>query len=66
MNPKEGGPCQGIRNSIPEMKKQGVDNDVVCFDSPDAEYLGCDDFKIFAIGPSKGPYAYCSQFKEWL
>ena len=66
MNPKQGGPCQGIRNSIPEMRKQGVENEVLCFDTSDAEYLGTDDFQIHAIGPSSGPYAYCPALKPWL
>jgi hypothetical protein len=26
MNPKSGGPSQGVRNSIPEMGKSGVEN----------------------------------------
>lgn len=66
MDPKGGGPCQGIRNSIPEFKKRGIDNDVLCFDSSNAEYLGIDDFTIYTIGPSGGPYAYCSELKKWL
>lgn len=66
MNPENGGPCQGIRNSIPALKKLGVYNEVVCFDSPDASFLGSDDFTIHAIGPSKGPYAYCPLMQEWL
>lgn len=66
MDPKQGGPCQGIRNSIPEMQKQGVENEVLCFDTPDAEYLGKDDFIIHTIGPAKGSYAYCPNLKSWL
>ncbi|MXN91975.1 glycosyltransferase [Flavobacterium sp. Sd200] len=66
MNPENGGPCQGIRNSIPALEKIGVYNEVVCFDSPDAGFLGNDSFKIHAIGPSKGPYAYCPSLHQWL
>ncbi|MBD8389763.1 glycosyltransferase [Dysgonomonas sp. BGC7] len=66
MDPKGGGPCQGIRNSISEFKRRGIDNDVLCFDSSDVEYLGTDDFTIYTIGPSTGPYAYCPDLKRWL
>lgn len=66
MNPKQGGPCQGIRNSIPEMKFHGVETEVVCFDSPDSDYLINDNFVVHAIGPAKGPYAFCGQLKSWL
>lgn len=66
MNPEHGGPCQGIRNSIPALSAIGVYNEVVCFDSPDAGYLGSDSFVIHAIGPAKGPYAYCAALQPWL
>ncbi|CAZ95177.1 Glycosyltransferase, family GT4 [Zobellia galactanivorans] len=66
MNPKQGGPCQGIRNAIPEMEKQGVENEVVCFDEPNSEYLGQDTFKIHALGASKTPWKYNKNLIPWL
>ena len=66
MDPSYGGPCQGIRNSIPPLEALGVANEVVCFDAPDSSYLGTDTFKIHALGPAKGPYSYCSGFESWL
>lgn len=66
MDPQHGGPCQGIRNSISELKKLGAENEVLCFDSPHAAYLGNDDFVIHTIGPSVGPYTYCSALHTWL
>lgn len=66
MNPKAGGPCQGIRNSIPELEKIGVYNEVVCLDAPDAEYLGTDSFTIQAIGEAKGPWGYSKNLIPWL
>lgn len=66
MDPSIGGPCQGIRNSIPELLKLGVYNEVTCLDSPDAKYLGQDSFVINAIGPGKGPWKYCSALIPWI
>jgi len=66
MDPSFGGPCQGIRNSIPEQEKLGITNEVLCFDTPDAQYLGKDGFIIHTIGPAKGPYSYCSSLRPWL
>lgn len=66
MNPKSGGPCQGIRNSIPVQKANGIENEVLCFDSPEELFLNENKFKIHAIGPAKGPYAYCSNLNKWL
>ncbi len=66
MNPAHGGPSQGIRNSIPALEQLDVSNEVLCFDAPDASYLRKDHFPIHAIGPSKGPYAYCPGLHSWL
>ncbi|WP_346881380.1 glycosyltransferase [uncultured Algibacter sp.] len=66
MHPKGGGPCQGIRNSIPALKEIGVDNEVVCLDNPKSDYLGTDSFVIHAIGPAKGPWAYTATLIPWL
>lgn len=66
MHPKGGGPCQGIRNSIPALKEIGVDNEVVCLDNPKSDYLGTDSFVIHAIGPAKGPWAYATTLIPWL
>lgn len=66
MKPEGGGPAQGIRNSIPEMNKYGVINEVVCFDRGDESYCGSDRFKIYYLGAAKGPYQYHSGLKDWL
>jgi len=66
MDPSHGGPCQGIRYSIPEMERLQVHNEVVCLDDPNAGYLGKDQFLIHAIGLGKGPWWYCAKLIPWL
>lgn len=66
MDPASGGPCQGIRNSIPALQEQGVTTEVVSLDASDASFLGMDDFKVTALGPGKTPYGYSAQLKPWL
>jgi len=66
MDPSQGGVCQSIRNTTPELLKQGVESEVLCFDTPDASYLGNDSFIIHAIGPAKGPYAHCKNLQSWM
>lgn len=66
MDPKQGGPCQGIRNAVPELDKLGAYNEVVCLDNPDADYLGADSFTINAIGESKRPWGYNKKLNAWL
>src|SRR5260221_620750 len=39
MNPRSGGPCQGIRNLAPFILAQGHSSEVVCLDDPKSDYL---------------------------
>lgn len=66
MDPASGGPCQGIRNSIPEMEKIGVHNEVVSLDDPAKSFLGKDPFIIHAIGPEIGVWGYNKKLIPWL
>ncbi|MAW97090.1 MULTISPECIES: glycosyltransferase [unclassified Leeuwenhoekiella] len=66
MDPVSGGPCQGIRNSIPALDRLGVHTEVVSFDSPDADFLKKDGFTIHALGPARGPYSYAKKYSDWL
>lgn len=66
MNPAAGGPCQGIRNSIPAMQLLGCENDVVCMDHAEDTFGVEDPFTIHRIGRSRGPWAYCNQLMPWL
>jgi glycosyltransferase involved in cell wall biosynthesis len=66
MNPENGGPCQGIRNSVPELSKLGVISEVVSLDAPDSSFLNKDSFPIRAIGPAKNAWCYNAQLLPWL
>lgn len=66
MDPSSGGPCQGIRNIVPELQKEGIQNEVVCLDAPDASFLGKDSFPIYTLGPTKGPWQFSSRLAPWL
>lgn len=66
MNPSTGGPCQGLRNSIPELEKLGIHREVVSLDDPGASFLGKDSFPIHALGPGKGPWCYSAKLIPWL
>jgi len=66
MNPALGGPSQGIRNSIPALKKIGVENEVVTLDDPTSPFIAGDPFKTHALGPAKGPWHYSSRLVPWL
>ncbi|MEO9480997.1 MAG: glycosyltransferase [Maribacter dokdonensis] len=66
MDPKHGGVCQGIRNTIPELQKMGIESEVVCLDDPNSKYLGQDSFKIHALGKSSKLWGYHKDFVPWL
>lgn len=66
MDPAYGGPCQGVRNSTPELIAAGCQVEVVSLDHPEAPFLGKDPFPVHAVGPAKGPWGYGPQLPEWL
>ncbi|WP_282162213.1 glycosyltransferase [Ulvibacterium marinum] len=66
LDPKQGGPCQGIRNSIPELHKLGIENEVVCMDAPKAQYLEQDPFTIHTLGKGKTSWGYHKDLVPWL
>ncbi len=66
MDPKSGGPCQGIRYSAKATMDLGLITEVVCTDLPDAAYLGEDPFTIHAIGTKPNPWAYTPALADWL
>lgn len=66
MDPRSGGPCQGIRNSIKALKDHIDQREVVSFDDPGAEFLGQDPFTIYPLGPANNPWKYTPRLKPWL
>lgn len=66
MNPETGGPCQGIRNIIPELSKNGIQSEVVCLDKPGSDFLKEDPFPVYALGSSRTPWKYHPKLYSWL
>ena len=66
MNPITGGPCQGIRNSIPELQKLGIYNEVACLDDPRSSFTRNDLFPVHLLGPGKSPWQYSNKLIPWL
>ncbi len=66
MAPSFGGPCQGIRNSIPALEALGVENEVVCLDHPEDADARRDPFKVHALGRGKPPWSFHQKLLPWL
>ena len=65
IDPRAGGVSQAVTSMIKGLLREGIDNEVVCLDDPNAGYIGS-DFPIHALGPAKGPWAYSSKLMPWL
>lgn len=67
VNPKNGGPIEGIRQLHGPMMSAHVRVDVVCCDPPDAPWLANSGLsKVIALGPSRFKYAHCKGLLPWL
>ncbi len=66
MDPETGGPCQGIRNSIPALKALGCENEVVSFDSKDAPFVCREEFPIHALGSGITPLSFNFALLPWM
>jgi len=66
MNPAHGGPSQGIRQSIPALSELGVENEVVCCDSPQSLWMGRESFPVHGIGVGGFGFSYSSGLFPWL
>jgi glycosyltransferase involved in cell wall biosynthesis len=66
MDPITGGPCQAIRNLIPELEKQGIYGEVLCADDPDELDYHDDHFVTHTLGPKFSPWHYSGKLSGWL
>lgn len=69
MDPRSGGPCQGIRNVAPFLERLGVHTEVVCMDEldgPDMISWYSDGFPIYALGRGKTSFQYSRALSAWL
>lgn len=66
MDPKGGGPSEGIRQVSQELLKMGHHTECLTLDDPAASWRAAQNLAIHAMGPGLGGYAYASKFKPWL
>lgn len=67
VNPKGGGPIEGVKQLYAPMKALGVELEVACCDAPDAPWLSnCGLPVVHALGPARSGYAYAPRLLPWL
>lgn len=66
MNPKTGGPSQGLRNLSSFNVKLGLDVEVVCLDDMNQDYSVNDEVFIHKLGNGKTSFKYSPILLNWL
>lgn len=66
IEPRRGGVSQAVRTMISGLDKEGVSNEVVSLDAPDAPFLAGDSFRVHALGPRRGQWGYSPKLVAWL
>lgn len=67
INPKSGGPIEGVKQLHDPMRALGVKVEVACCDSSDAPWLANSGLSVIhSLGPGKGNYGYTSRLLPWL
>ncbi len=66
MDPRTGGPCQGVRNLAARALEHGHSVEVVCLDDPSSEYLASEKLTVHALGKRWGVWGYHPALRPWL
>lgn len=66
VDPKSGGPAQGVRQHAVRTDSWGLHIEVLTLDSPDAPFLNDYPLPVHALGPAHSGYRYSPLFRDWL
>ena len=66
VNPKGGGPMEGVRQRGLRLQEMGHQVEVVTLDDPASNFLANYGLPVYALGPSKSSYQYNSRLVPWL
>jgi glycosyltransferase involved in cell wall biosynthesis len=66
MDPRTGGPCEGVRNIASQIHGDNGTIEIVCLDDPKSEYLSNETLLIHALGRGRGPWSYHPALLPWL
>jgi len=66
VDPKGGGPMEGVRQYGVRFNELGHKVEVVTLDDPAAQYVADYPLKVHALGPSVGSYRYSAKLVPWL
>ena len=66
IDPKGGGPIEGLTNITRELKSQGHSPEILSLDMPDVPWVKNFSIPVHTLGPSYTGYLYCPKLVPWL
>ena len=66
VNPKGGGPIEGIKQLIPALATRGIETEVMSLDAPDDPWTVPFPVPLHTTGPSRTGYGYNPRAVDWL
>jgi glycosyltransferase involved in cell wall biosynthesis len=66
VNPKGGGPIEGVQQIGRKLVAMGHSVEVLCLDDPAAEHVKSFPLPVHALGPTTGDYQYNARLLPWL
>ncbi|RZI75942.1 MAG: glycosyltransferase [Variovorax sp.] len=66
VDPRGGGPVEGLLRIHTELERMGHQGDILCLDSPDAPHVRAIPGRIHALGPVNSTYGYAPALVPWL
>jgi len=66
VDPRGGGPMEGVRQMGIRLRELGHEIEIVTLDDPSAPWIAEHPLTVHAIGPSKGFYRYNPRLVPWL
>ena len=66
MDPKTGGPPNGIKYMTPFLVELNIETTIICLDSTADEFIKYTNLNIIALNENKTPWQYNSKLYNWL
>jgi glycosyltransferase involved in cell wall biosynthesis len=66
VDPRSGGPIEGLKISASAMREMGHETEVVTLDNPSAAFLQDFPFPVYPCGPATRRYGYTPKLARWI
>jgi glycosyltransferase involved in cell wall biosynthesis len=66
VDPRGGGPIEGVRQRGLRLLEMGHQVEVACLDDPNAPHVEAFPLPVHALGPTRGAYQYTASLRPWL